>query len=280
MAKIKFSKMEGAGNDFVVIDNRAGLLPQPLSAFVAWVCDRHRGVGADGLLLLEKSVRKAFRMVYYNGDGSEADMCGNGARCLVRFAQEQGAAEAETDFENRAGDFKARKINEGMIEIDMTKPHSMKLGMKLNVEGREILGHFLNTGVPHFVVPVSDVETVDVLNLGRALRRHETFAPQGSNVNFVQVVDRGHAKIRTYERGVENETLACGTGITAAAVLLAHAGLAESPLTLKTRGNDDVTIRFEKSPDGADRVSMSGPAILAFVGEIDLEDFMRRPAAR
>src|ERR1700677_2799088 len=150
MKEQPFYKMTGAGNDFVVLDNRLGGVSGDLNAFAAHVADRKRGVGADGVLLLEKSPRKDFRMRYFNADGSEADMCGNGGRCIARFANVIGAAPLAMEFENLAGDFKAQVLPDGQVDLQMTLPHSMKLDWEVEVDGRKIRGHFLNTGVPHF----------------------------------------------------------------------------------------------------------------------------------
>ena len=215
MQTIPFFKMSGAGNDFVVLDNRLGQVKGDLNAFSAAVADRKRGIGGDGVLLVEPSPRKHFRMRYFNADGSEADMCGNGGRCIARFANVIGAAPLDMEFENLAGDFKAQVLPDGQVDLQMTLPHSMKLDWDVEVDGKKIRGHFLNTGVPHFVVPVDDVEAVEVFNLGKALRHHAAFAPKGTNVNFVQVTGPSSVSVRTYERGVEDETLACGTGSVA-----------------------------------------------------------------
>ncbi len=164
MATIPFFKMSGAGNDFVVLDNRQAQVTGDLNGFAASVADRKRGIGGDGVLLVEPSQRKDFRMRYFNADGSEADMCGNGGRCIARFANLVGAAGTKMQFENLAGDFQATVLPDGQVDLQMTLPHSMKLDMDLPVNGKVWKGHFLNTGVPHVVVPVDDIEAVDVFN--------------------------------------------------------------------------------------------------------------------
>ena len=274
-AKLPFVKMSGAGNDFVVLDNRQGQVKGDLQAFAAAVCDRRFGVGGDGLLLVEASTRKDFRMRYYNADGSEADMCGNGARCIARYASLIGAASKVMEFENLAGDFKATLLDEGGVEVQMTPPHSMRLGMKVEVDGKAVQGHFVNTGVPHFVAPVEDVDKVDVVGLGRKLRHHSAFAPKGSNINFAQITGPASLAVRTYERGVEGETLACGTGVVAAAVLMARTGRVSAPVAVKVRGGDTLTIHFNLQGDEASGVLMSGPAEVTFEGVLELDKVAR-----
>lgn len=269
MSELKFYKMSGAGNDFVVLDNRQGQVKGDLNAFSAAVADRKRGVGADGVLLVEPSGRKDFRMRYFNADGSEADMCGNGGRCIARFAHLMGAAGTSMEFENLAGDFKASVLADGQVDLQMTLPHSMELNLKLPIEGVTLKGHFLNTGVPHVVVPVDDIEAVDVVGWGRQLRYHTRFAPKGSNANFVQVTGPSSLKIRTYERGVEDETLACGTGSVAAAILMARLGEVQSPVKVVTRGGDALSISFKLEGDSASEVFLRGGADVTFEGTLD-----------
>jgi diaminopimelate epimerase len=275
MANIPFFKMSGAGNDFVVLDNRQAQVTGDLNAFAASVADRKRGIGGDGVLLVEPSQRKDFRMRYFNADGSEADMCGNGGRCIARFANLVGAAGTKMQFENLAGDFQATVLPDGQVDLQMTLPHSMKLGLDLEVDGQVWKGHFLNTGVPHVVVPVADVDAVDVFALGRKLRYHEAFAPKGSNANFVQVTGAHSLKVRTYERGVEDETLACGTGSVAAAILMARLGQVASPVEVSTRGGDVLTISFELKGDSAEAVFLKGQAEVTFQGQLELGRYAR-----
>lgn len=274
--KLRFVKMSGAGNDFVVLDNRAQQVPEPLAAFAAKVADRKRGVGADGVLLVEPSSRKAFRMRYFNADGSEADMCGNGGRCIARYATLIGAAPQAMEFENLAGDFSATVLADGSVSLRMTDPHSLVLDRKVELDGKLLKAHSLNTGVPHLVVPVADVDQAAVFEDGRKLRYHADFQPKGTNVNFVQVVDRHTVKVRTYERGVEDETLACGTGSVACAVAMAAAGEVESPVSVITRGGDALEISFDLKNNEATGVFLKGGAEVSFEGELDLAQLMRR----
>ncbi len=264
-----FTKMNGAGNDFVVVDNRAGTL-RLTGEGIARLCDRHRGVGADGLLAVEPSESGAdFRMRYYNADGGEADMCGNGARCFARFAARllPGAPES-LSFDTPAGLITARFSAE-LVTVNMSAPHDHRSPAELDLAGEQASVHFLNTGVPHAVVFVEDVEAVDITTLGAALRRHEAFAPKGTNANFAQVLSPGSLSLRTYERGVEGETLACGTGVCATALLHHLASGTPSPVSVRVRGGETLTVGFEKTPEGTFRnVTLTGPADFVFEGTI------------
>jgi diaminopimelate epimerase len=273
MASIPFFKMSGAGNDFVVLDNRQAQVTGDLHRFSAAVADRKRGIGGDGVLLVEPSQRKDFRMRYFNADGSEADMCGNGGRCIARFANLVGAAGTQMQFENLAGDFQATVLPDGQVDLQMTLPHSMQLDMDLPVDGKVWKGHFLNTGVPHVVVPVDDLAKVDVFGLGKKLRFHEAFAPKGTNANFVQVTGPNSISVRTYERGVEDETLACGTGSVAAAILMARLGKVSSPVAVRTHGGDTLVISFKLKGDSAEEVFLKGQAEVTFQGQLELERY-------
>ena len=264
---LHFTKMNGAGNDFVMVDNRDGktALTGPE---IAQLCDRHRGVGADGLLAVEPAQNGAdFRMRYYNADGGEADMCGNGARCFARFAQKLSGQTGAISFETLAGVITAKFLGD-LVQIQMSKPHSLRLGDKLHAGGEVLFVHSVNTGVPHAVVIVDDLENTDVGHLGRALRYHEHFAPKGTNANFVQQRAADTIAIRTYERGVEGETLACGTGMVACALIFHERTGAASPVKVEVRGGDTLLIGFTKTADGYANVTLTGPADFVFDGSI------------
>lgn len=267
---IPFWKMNGAGNDFIVIDHRKPLIPvERMAEFARLVCRRKFSVGADGLFLLEPSQRADFRWRFFNADGSEAEMCGNGARCVARFAYMNGLAAARMRFETLAGIIDA-SVADTQVTIRMTAPHSLQLDIEIEAAGQRWTVHSVNTGVPHLVVFTEDLEAVDVAGLGRALRRHPRFAPAGTNVNFV---DRGAGSlaIRTYERGVEAETMACGTGATAAAVVAVAKGLAASPVHLTTRGGVPLSVQFSGDGPAAGHVLLRGPAHLVYRGELTAE---------
>lgn len=267
---IRFWKMNGAGNDFVVLDNRD--LKHSLSAEqIARLCDRHRGVGADGLLAVEPAQNGAdFRMRYYNADGGEAEMCGNGARCFARFANMlSGWSLKEVTFETQAGVIGATFHGDG-VRLAMSDPHSLLLGATLEVDGREMVVHSLNTGVPHAVVIVDDLENTPVRQWGALLRHHEAFQPKGTNVNFVKVTAPGSISIRTYERGVEDETLACGTGMVASAIVHHLLAGAASPVLVKVKGGDTLEVGFTREGEAFRDVTLTGPADLVFEGQIAL----------
>ena len=268
---IRFTKMNGAGNDFVVLDNRTRSLSLDRTA-IARLCDRHRGIGADGLLAVEPADGDAdFRMRYYNSDGGEAEMCGNGARCFARFAARlMPEKPASMNFETQAGLITASLEGE-FVTLDMGRPQDHRRASVLVISSAEYQVHFINTGVPHAVVFVSDVEALDIQALGSALRWHEAFAPKGTNANFAQVLASGTLVLRTYERGVEDETLACGTGVCAAALMHAVESGASSPVHVKVRGGDTMSVDFQKSADGTfEAVRLTGPADFVFEGTISL----------
>ncbi len=275
MRKLPFTKMNGAGNDFVVLDNRRGQIALDQQT-IALLCDRHRGVGSDGVLLIETAAAGTpadYRMRYYNADGGEAEMCGNGARCFARFAARLGETMPdELTFQTMAGPIRARIEGES-VRLDMSLPTGGTELDRLALENGTTFSeaYFLNTGVPHVVVPVEDVETVDVHPLGRSIRYHDRFAPRGTNANFIQLVSPEEIILRTYERGVEGETLACGTGATASALI--HAELNEvegaGSVAVRVRSGDTLHIGFRRTgPFTFDHVTLGGPADFVFNGEI------------
>ncbi len=263
---LTFTKMNGAGNDFVMVDNR-DLRYDLDQAAIARLCDRHRGVGADGLIAVEPAQGEAdFRMRYYNADGGEAEMCGNGARCFARFASRISGQTGLVRFETMAGVI-AAKLHHGMVELAMSVPKDLALGAKLDVKGAKLTVHFVNTGVPHAVVVVDDLASVDVLGLGAGLRYHEHFKPKGTNANFI--AKRGdELAIRTYERGVEGETLACGTGVVAAALIHHELTGAASPIGVWVQGGDRIEVGFERAGAGCRNVTLTGPADFVFDGHV------------
>jgi len=266
---LRFTKMNGAGNDFVMIDNRAGkvqLTPQQISK----ICDRHRGVGADGILLIEPATNGAdFRMRYYNSDGGEAEMCGNGARCFARFVKRIANAPEKISFETPAGIIGAQLQGE-LVTLNMSKPTDLRLNVPLQIEGEDATVHYINSGVPHVVVPVSRVDVVHVRGRGAAIRRHEMFSPKGANVNFLQKRGAKKIEIRTYERGVEDETLACGTGVVASALIFAATEKVEGPISVLVRGGSDLSVGFRREGERFTDVTLTGPAEFVFEGTIEL----------
>ena len=270
---LSFWKMNGAGNDFVMLDNR-DLSLQLSGETIAQLCDRHRGVGADGLLAVEPATDGGdFRMRYYNADGGEAEMCGNGARCFARFVNQLHENSLnEVKFETQAGMISA-DFQGDQVRINMSQPHSLKLGQNLVVENTELEVHSVNTGVPHAVVFVDDVNVLpceDIRSLGAGLRYHEAFAPKGTNANFATVLAPGSISIRTYERGVEDETLACGTGMVACALIHHELHGAPSPVSVKVKGGDTLQVGFEKTDNGYLNVTLFGPADFVFQGKVEV----------
>lgn len=268
---LRFTKMNGAGNDFVLVDNRDGHLALE-QVMIATLCHRNRGIGADGLLAVEPAEHDAdYRMRYYNADGGEVEMCGNGARCFARFVNRlHGFTLPSVRFETIAGIIGA-EFQDDLVTLRMSDPHSLALNLKLSIRGRDLTVHSLNTGVPHAVVFVPDVHDVDVRGDGAALRHHPHFAPRGTNANFVHIIAPQFLRIRTYERGVEDETLACGTGTVACAIIhhLLHG--APPPIQVEVQGGDTLTIGFTPRPDGSFHdVTLTGPGDFVFDGEMDL----------
>jgi diaminopimelate epimerase len=264
---LTFTKMNGAGNDFVMLDNRDGKLALS-KAQIAQLCDRHRGIGGDGLLAIEAAQNGAdFRMRYYNADGGEAEMCGNGARCFARFAQKVSGKTGSISFETMAGVITAKFIGD-LVQIQMSEPHSLRLNEALDVAGEKKTVHSVNTGVPHAVIFVDDLETVDVLKLGAGLRYHPHFGPKGTNANFARQAGPQAIAIRTYERGVEGETLACGTGMVACALIFHELTGAASPVQVQVRGGDTLQIAFEQDGATYRNVTLTGPADFTFNGQV------------
>ncbi|HWB60273.1 MAG TPA: diaminopimelate epimerase [Chthoniobacteraceae bacterium] len=261
--------MNGAGNDFVLMDNRSGDLRLDAKT-IERICDRHRGVGADGLLLVEPAANGAdFRMRYYNSDGGEAEMCGNGARCFARYATRLAGARERVSFETPAGVITADFSGE-LVRINMSTPRDLRLNETLDVLGAQTEVNSVNTGVPHAVVFVDDLETVDVSRVGSAIRYHAHFAPKGTNVSFVKRLDSNTIAIRTYERGVEGETLACGTGVVACALILHELHGVQPPIGVRVKGGDLLQVGFDKTAAGYGNVTLTGPADFVFDGKIEI----------
>jgi diaminopimelate epimerase len=280
--KLHFTKMHGAGNDFVMIENLDGRITLD-TAGIAALCHRRFGVGADGLMLLEKPSKDErrehkgldARMVYFNSDGSRADMCGNGARCFASFAMSHGlGSKNKVRFLTDAGVITAHE-KDGRYTIQMTPAHDLRIGGRVDLASGKAVVHYLNTGVPHAVRFVADVSKVEIRPEGKELRFHKAWGPKGANANFVQVRGKDEPLlVRTYERGVEDETLACGTGVTASA-LAAH--LAEGvalPVRLQVAGGDILEVDAKVVRKGktlkVSEVTLNGPAVVVFHGTVRL----------
>ncbi len=272
---LAFTKMNGTGNDFIVIDHRRGIIPagrQP--EFSRLVCRRMFSAGADGVILLEDSDTADFRWNFYNADGSVAEMCGNGARCAARFAFQQGIAGRSQRFETLAGVIEAEISEDDQVRIRMTEPFGLREEIVL-VGGEEKEACYLNTGVPHVVVFVDDRET-PVKELGREIRFHPLFQPEGANANFVCVLGEHTVLARTYERGVEDETRACGTGAVASAIIASIKKNVRPPVEVTTSGGERLIIEFTLRRDGsgADKVFLKGPARIVYTGELTAESLL------
>jgi diaminopimelate epimerase len=277
---MRFAKLQGSGNDFVVIDNRDGKVEEFLRSlnldikeFVKRVCAFHTGVGADGLILIENPENPGnhFKWQFFNSDGSAAEMCGNGSRCAVRFAFDEGIVGKEVRFETLAGVIKAYVLDGGKrIKVQLTPPKDYR-EVSLSLDTQSIEGYFINTGVPHFVAVVNDLEKIDVKKLGRAIRFHPEFQPKGTNVNFIEREGEDAIRIRTYERGVEGETLACGTGATASAIVAYKNGIvSKRPVRVLTKGGEVLAIDFDSE---FREVFLEGGVVRVFDGFLRRELF-------
>ncbi|WP_029896138.1 diaminopimelate epimerase [Desulfohalovibrio reitneri] len=268
---VEFFKMQGSGNDFVVIDNRTARVAEAdMADWAKKLCRRAFGVGADGLFFLEGPGDREdvdFVWHFYNSDGSRAEMCGNGSRCAARLAYELGLAPEGCAIGTDAGVVHAQVYPDtGRVSVKLTPPRDMKLDADLGIAGLDLPVHFVNTGVPHAVVVSDDVTAMDVDRLGREIRFHQEFAPAGANVNFAQVADDRTMYLRTYERGVEAETFACGTGACAAAAVVHELGLTGEEVEVTTSGGERLVITLS----GGD-VYLTGGAEMTFVGRANLE---------
>ena len=267
---LEFTKMNGAGNDFVVIDNRRQNIELSGDQIVR-LCHRQRGVGADGLMLLIPcaSGKADWAWQFYNNDGGGAEMCGNGARCFARFAQKVAGAKDGFTFETVAGIITAN-FHGDRVTVTLTAPRGLRLDEKVSLStGTETI-HSLNTGVPHAVLFVPDADKAMVQNLGQEIRRHPHFAPRGTNVNFVQKLGANSIRVRTYERGVEGETLACGTGVTASALVSAKLHQFTSPVKVQVQGGDTLEVSFTQNNGEFSNVRLNGPAEFVFEGKMEI----------
>jgi len=249
MRTVKFTKVVGSGNDFVIIRS-SGLSGIALVNLAQNICDRKFGIGADGLLVLGKSRKADIRMRIINADGSEASMCGNGARCVALYTKQQMPNQKKQIFiETKAGIIECR-INGNNTKIKLTGPRNLKLDIPIKIKRRALRVNFINTGVPHTVIFVQGLDGIDTVSLGRNIRYHRSFAPAGTNVNFVEVLGKRFIKVRTYERGVEDETLACGTGAVASAIIFIAkspaSGSARYTVNVKTRSAEILKVYFDK----------------------------------
>ena len=255
---LTFYKYQGTGNDFVMIDNRQNVFDKNNTKLVAFLCDRKFGVGADGLILLENHPTEDFKMVYYNADGNQSSMCGNGGRCIVAFAEFLQLITDQTTFEATDG-LHFAKIEDGIIHLQMKDVDTVETFKN---------HQFLDTGSPHHVQFVNDLAHFDVKNEGEKIRYGQPYNQAGTNVNFVEKVNDDTYTVRTYERGVEDETLSCGTGVTAVAIAMHNTGNSvATTINLNVQGGD-LKVSFLKDETGYKKVMLIGPATQVFKGEI------------
>lgn len=277
MTKLAFSKYSGCGNDFVLFDNRRKLFRPEYFPIIPSLCHRNLGIGADGVILLEHSDLCAFRMRIFNADGSEAEMCGNGLRCFGRFLTDQGVSQ-DTFTVEVGGKAYTLEIKAGSVSASMPPPAEVQWDLNLKTERQSYRYDFLDTGVPHAVIFVDDLDKVDLEGEGPFIRHHSLFAPRGTNVDFAMKSPCGGIKVRTYERGVEGETLACGTGCAAAALSAAKKFRLPSPVTVLPKSDAPLKIYFSTSAHGFSELRMEGPADFIFQGEIEMGRWLGQTA--
>ncbi len=271
MKDIEFWKMNGSGNDFIIIDNRNEIIKEEqMSSFSKLVCRRRVSVGADGVIFIMDSKTCDFAWRFYNSDGSEAEMCGNGSRCAARFAYLNKIAPKKMRFETAVGPISAEVLGR-RVKVMLTDPKQLKI----NVQIEKLLDwesvDFINTGVPHVVIRVKDLENIPIKEVGRKIRFHEIFSPEGTNVNFMKRVKNNLIEVRTYERGVEDETLACGTGSIASALISSLRDGISSPVDVKTRGGEILRIYFKREGDKFFDIWLEGDTNIVYKGKLHRE---------
>lgn len=264
---IPFWKMHGAANDFILVDDRKACFPAEDTRWLSAIMSRRTGVGSEGVLLIQPSASADFRMRFFNPDGGEVDMCGNGARCIARLAHELGAAPAAMRIETPAGIVRA-EVRGNQVLLTMTEPHDWRMHQTIALSCQKITCHSVNTGVPHVVVEVADLPGADVHGLGAEIRHHPLFAPKGTNANFIQLDADGRLHVRTYERGVEAETLACGTGMVACGLVAGKLGRVRPPVRVVPASGDVLEVDYRDAGDGATDVTLLGPAEHVFQGRL------------
>jgi diaminopimelate epimerase len=275
MENISFSKMSGAGNDFIVFNEIPGVLPEPV--LLKKMCDRRNGIGADGVIIISGDSSADFRMQYYNADGYPGTLCGNGARCAIKYAHYNGLLKGdETKFISGSKEYSGKVLDENSIRFNLLPPEGIERNRTIKLGSKDVRISFADTGSPHVVIfaeEISDyfgtrysLEEIPVEGLGREIRYHGAFSPGGVNVNFI-AAEEGRLKIRTYERGVENETLACGTGSVAAAVIAFLEERVEPPVSLITRSGEELIVNFNFRNNKFSDVSLTGAARIIFTGE-------------
>ncbi|MCH7773097.1 MAG: diaminopimelate epimerase [Bacteroidetes bacterium] len=273
MKNISFVKMSGAGNDFIIIDKAQNPEIALTNNVISRLCNRRNGIGADGIIIVGDHEKFDFSMDYFNADGSTGTLCGNGARCAIKFASDIGKTKSNyVSFISNEIEYTGELLNNGLIKFNMKPPVNIEENISLEVAGSGISASFLHTGSPHVVIVVDDIDDVPVIKIGKEIRYSESFAPDGTNVNFIETTGK-KIFIRTYERGVEDETYACGTGAVAAAIIGNIKFGIKPPVSLHTKGGDELVVGF--IADGLDykNVSLTGPVKDVFKGEISINLF-------
>ena len=267
-----FIKMVGTGNDFVLLDHRTKKIPSASYSLLSRrLTHRQNGIGADGVLFLEKSTPKVpadFKMRIFNPDGSEAEMCGNGIRCIAYYAYQEGIVSTRMKIETLAGVLSA-EVKKNRVRVELSLPKEWKPGLRFQKDGVLLEGVFVNTGTPHAVFFVHSLENLEVAKLGAFVRYHPDFAPRGTNVNFVESKNSHQIQVRTYERGVEAETLACGTGATASALVAAKERKISTPINVLTQSGETLTVDFQQESGEIHKVWLEGAVKIVFKGEIE-----------
>lgn len=258
--------MAASGNDFIVIDNRKKTFPARNKKLIQELCTFHTGIGADGILLLEKSTKADFKMRIFNPDGFEPDMCGNGARCISLYAWKKKIVATTFEFETLAGIIKGKVFPHNKVRVQLSNPKNLKRNIQLKIKGKKLKINYINTGVPHVIIHKDNLDGINVNEIGAAVRWHKYFSPQGTNVNFVQLTGKNKIALRTYERGVEKETLACGTGTTAAAIISGLIYGLQPPIKAKTKSGIVLEIDFVADKNKINKVTLTGPAKIVFSG--------------
>ena len=273
MKNISFAKMSGAGNDFILINKSQ--IPNIVltNSVISQLCDRRNGIGADGIIIIKNTQGYDFAMDYYNADGSSGTLCGNGARCAIKFANDTGITDSDSvSFLSNEDEFSGELLANGLIKFNLQPPKVIEENIVIDVGGSNVSGSFVDTGSPHVVLIVDDLNLQTVIQMGKEIRNNPAFAPGGTNVNFIKFV-KGKIHIRTYERGVENETLACGTGAVAAAIIGFRKFEIQPPIFLITKGGDKLIVNFNTEGSKYNNVSLTGPAKKIYNGEIGINFF-------
>ncbi|MFH1791805.1 MAG: diaminopimelate epimerase [Candidatus Omnitrophota bacterium] len=270
MPSVRFTKAVASGNDFIILDNTGGVLGAAginFAGFALKMCRRKVSIGADGVLVLEDSPRGDLRMRIFNPDGSEVTMCGNGARCAAAYARLKGRCQGDIRMETGAGIVEAA-MNGGLVRLKMTDPKDMKLDKNLGIDNHVLMAHYVNTGVPHVVFFVENIEEYPVRDIGSKIRYHSAFSPDGTNANFVKITGPDTIRVRTYERGVEDETLACGTGSVASAIISSVVHGLKSPVKALTSSGETLNVYFEPRGGRVSNVCLEGRAEISYEGEV------------